>query len=391
MLIQQAFSYMSQQVLPNMGPVVASAIGVDPGLVGFHTSLLYLASSISQLACGGFIIRYGALRMSQVSLVVIGIGLMTGAAGNLPLLALAAVVIGSGTALSTPASSHLLARYSPPRHAPLIFSVKQTGVPVGGLMAGTLVPFLLMLVDWRATFLATGALCLAFAIFLQPYRQRFDGDRNPAHRPAPGDILENLRLVLGTPALRVMAFAMFTFVGLQGLFGAYFVTLVTEGTGRPLETANHLFSIAMGTAIGARILWGWIGSTFLPARAVLAGLAVAMAIASLLTGFYRPYWSDLAIGAVAVLYCSTAVSWHGLFLSEVAKLAPSDKVGPVTGGVLAFGGAGMMCYPFVYAFLLRATGDYAIGFYIAGIPALIMGWRLLRPTRRAPSSAETGD
>ena len=39
------------------------------------------------------------------------------------------MAIGIGSSVSTPASSHLLARYSPPKYAPLIFSVKQTGVP----------------------------------------------------------------------------------------------------------------------------------------------------------------------------------------------------------------------------------------------------------------------
>ena len=72
--------------------------------------------------------------MSQLALLGIGVGLMLGAAGKLWVIAAAAALTGMGFSVSTPSSSHLLARYSPPRYAPLIFSIKQAGVPAGGLL-----------------------------------------------------------------------------------------------------------------------------------------------------------------------------------------------------------------------------------------------------------------
>ena len=44
MLIQQALAYMSSVVLPNMAPLVASAINADPNLVGFHTGIFSFAA-----------------------------------------------------------------------------------------------------------------------------------------------------------------------------------------------------------------------------------------------------------------------------------------------------------------------------------------------------------
>ena len=193
MLIQQAFAYFAALVLPNMAPAVAADLGIDPHLIGFYTGVLYFSSSLGQLSCGGFILRYGAVRMSQASLVFMGLALMMGYFGALPVFAAAAALTGMATSVSTPASSHLLARYSPPKYAPLIFSVKQTGVPVGGLMAGLLVPLLLGVLGWRGAFVACGAFCVIFAIMLQPIRQRFDSDRNPGQSLKPGYIWQNLR------------------------------------------------------------------------------------------------------------------------------------------------------------------------------------------------------
>ena len=273
MLIQQAFAYFTTLVLPNMAPVVAVALNIDPHLIGYYTGVLYFFSSMGQISCGGFILRFGAVRMSQVSLTFMGLALMTGYFGALVVFAVSAAFIGLASSVSTPASSHLLARYSPPKYAPLIFSVKQTGVPVGGLMAGLLVPVLLGWMDWRGVFIVSGALCIGFALLLQPIRNRFDTDRQPKQSLKPGFIWQTMKLVLTTPSLRDLAIGMFCFVGLQGLFGSYFVTYISETMQRPLESANYFFSIAMASAIVARILWGWVGSALMPARRLIACLS----------------------------------------------------------------------------------------------------------------------
>jgi hypothetical protein len=81
--------------------------------------------------CGSFIVRYGALRMSQVALVSLGGGIAVAAEGSLPGFAASAIIGGGGAALSTPTSSQLLNRVSPPSVAPLVFSINQTAVPAG--------------------------------------------------------------------------------------------------------------------------------------------------------------------------------------------------------------------------------------------------------------------
>jgi MFS family permease len=387
MLIQQAFAYFAALVLPNMAPAVAADLQIDANLIGYYTGLLYFCSSFGQLSCGGFILRYGAVRMSQFSLLFMGLALMLGFIGHVWAFALGGAIIGLSSSVSTPASSHLLARYSPPKYAPLIFSVKQTGVPVGGLMAGMLIPFLLGWIDWRGAFLVVGAMCVAFALMLQPIRERFDADRQPHQSLKPGFIFQNIQRVLSTPSLRDLAIGMFCFVGLQGLFGSYFVTYVTGTLGRSLDQANYFFSIAMTTSIGARILWGYVGSALMPARRVISYLAAVMAIAATGMGWLGTGQSDLVIIVVAILYCISAISWHGLLLSEIARLAPKDRVGPTTGACLAFAGAGMMSYPMIYAVLVKITGDHSLGFYLAALPALAMAIKLYRPPKNLPGVA----
>ena len=385
MLIQQAFSYMSTLVLPVAAPAISEATGLGISLVGVYTAIMYVASTLSAGASGSFIQRYGALRVSQAALILMGLGLVFSWPSWAILFALTAFVIGAGSAVSTPASSDILGRYCPPRRAPLIFSIKQTGVPVGGMLAGVLVPAFTIALGWEGAFLACGAMCLVLAFLLQPLRAEFDQYRSPSHRISMRAVVHTVRAVLVHRRLRELALCSVSWVGLQAIYGAFLFAFLADGLGYPAETAGWVFAAGNAAAIGARILWGWIAGRFVNARFLLGWLAVVMAVASIATAFFGPGWPLLAIAAVAVVYAGTAISWHGVLLAEIARLSPVDRIGAMTGGVLLFTSTGIMVYPLIYGAILEATGSYAPGFVVAAIPALYTGLRtLLRQRRRRP-------
>lgn len=386
MLVQQAFAYMSTLVLPVAAPAVSASLGLDIALVGPYTAIMYVASTLSAGASGGFIQRYGALRVSQAALVLMGLGLVFSWPGWTLAFAATSFVIGAGSAVSTPASSEILARYCPPRRAPLIFSIKQTGVPVGGILAGLLVPAFIAALGWEGAFIACGAMCVVLAFLLQPLRAEFDRHRNPSYRISTRAVAHTVRAVLVHPGLRELALGSVSWVGLQAIYGAFFVALLADGLGYPLGAAGAVFAVGQGAAIGARILWGWLASRFGNARRLLGWLAVVMAAASIATAFFGPGWPVAAVGAVAVVYAGTAISWHGVLLAETARLSPADRIGAMTGGVLLFTSTGIMVYPMIFGAILKATGSYAPGFALAALPALYTGARMLLRRRRRKSA-----
>ncbi|MGY9057046.1 MAG: MFS transporter [Alphaproteobacteria bacterium] len=382
MMIQQAFSYVCQIVMPILADRLAEEFGISRGWLGFYLALQNVVAIIAAIGCGGFILRYGPVRVSQVTLFLMGGSLVIIASGQLWLYPLGAMLMGAAS-VSTPASSHILARVCPPRLAPLVFSIKQTGVPVGALIGGLLLPFLLGVVVYSDVIgetirvshfgaaLITALIVFAVAITLQPIRDHFDEDRDPATKISFGDLRATMKAVLGNPPLRDLAFAAFAFGGLQALFSGFFVLFLIDGLGYSEIEAGTAFAISSFTAIWARIMWGWLAGGYVSPRYLLAAIGLIAGIAAIIVARFDVSWGLFEITLVAIVFNISAISWHGLLLAETARLAPKENVGGVTGGVLAFTSIAMMIYPAVYGAIFASTGSYSIGFLLAAVPSFL--------------------
>ena len=371
MFFQQSFVTIGKVLPAILAPAIFDDLLINPSWLGVYVGIIAFVALTVQVGCGSFIIRYGSLRISQISLLSTGIGLALATPGFTSLMILSAVAIGA-SASSTPASSHLLGRYSPAQYAPLVFSIKQTAVPLGLLSAGLLGPFLTEEYDWRVALLAVAGACLVFTLALESFRAKFDKDRDESKKIHLSDFRGTVTLVLSKKPLRSLAFGCFAFVGLQATFVAFFVIYLTD-IGYSLIEAGAVFSIATAVAIPGRIFWGWMSSWLVQPRAMLGILALLMFVAAGLTSCFDASWSTWQVLLVAVLVSASVFSWHGVTLAEAARLAPSSMRGTVTGGVLSFGQFGGLVLPLFYSLILSLTGSYQLGFLACSLPALIVG------------------
>src|SRR5262247_1563388 len=205
MFLQQTFVALGRALPAVIAPAIITDLHIDAAWVGIYFGLTAAASLVAQLGCGSFIVRHGALRMNQLSLVMVAAGTALAALGTPLTLLLSAIVCGSGGSVSTPASSHLLSRVSSPRYLPLVFSIKQTAVPAGLLIAGLFGPQLTEWRSWRYTLLVTAAACAVFVLMLQPLRKTFDDDRVPTRTFQFSDFSSTLNAVLATSRLRALS------------------------------------------------------------------------------------------------------------------------------------------------------------------------------------------
>jgi MFS family permease len=385
----QALVAMAMLTPSVVAPLAAPEIGVAASQTGSFMGIAYAAACIASLSSGMLLRRFGAMRLSQLCLLACALGIALCSSALLALVALSAVVIGFGYGPVTPASSHILVRQSPSGRRALIFSIKQTGVPVGGVLAGTLVPFLVVWLGWRIAALSVGLLCLALAVAVQPLRRRFDAEEiAAAGGPSSGGsgLVAVLRggvgVVLGVPPLRRLALSSVAFSATQLCFASFLVTYLITQIGFDLVDAGVMLAIGNGAGIPARILWGWIADRFIAPQRLLAVLGVAMAAATAALGLVTPSWPRAAIVAVALVHGATAIGWNGVYLSEVARLAPAGAAGAATGGALALTFLGIVTGPPIFGAVVAATGSYRIAFGMVAITACLGGLACFGAGRR---------
>ena len=224
----QALVSMAVLTPPVMAPVVAQALGVSAAYTGLYVALVYAGAMVASLAAGAAVARFGAIRVSQAGLLLCAAGLLLCTVPSVWAFAAGGVLIGVGYGPITPASSWLLALTTPAHRMSLVFSVKQTGVPLGGMLAGALVPTLMLGVGWQGALFAVAAANLFFAVLAQPLRAGLDADREPGRALRFGNLAQPIRVVLSQRALATLAACSFVFSTAQLALTSYLVTYLNQ-------------------------------------------------------------------------------------------------------------------------------------------------------------------
>jgi len=387
-LALQVFTSLAATATAVLAPVIAGDLGMSPALVGVFVGIIYAGSASASLAAGGFIARFGAIRVSQACVVLCAVALLGVCASSAPpsasslLLLLSPIVLGLGYGPITPASSHVLVRTAPPSRMALTFSIKQTGVPAGAALAGAMLPGLALALGWRVTFVVIALAGFAIAGVAEPWRGAFDADRQPGWPLSLTGALAPLRIVMRSRALVELAAAGFAYAATQVCLASFLVVYLTDALRFPLVAAGLGLTAANVGGIVGRLAWGHAADRWLRPRTMLGVLGVAAAVCAYATAAMSEGWPAFAVIAVAAAFGATAIGWNGVQLSQVARHAPQGQAAMVTGasGFVTF--AGVVLGPPTFALLAALTGSYRIGFLAFGSLSLACGVWLLSKRRQ---------
>jgi len=363
-----------------IAPELARAFAVPTSLIGVQVSLIYLGAMATSLVSGVLIRRWGALRTNQAGLAFSGVGVALMATPSLFILAIGSVLTGFGYGLTNPAASHLLMRVTQPKTRNLVFSLKQTGVPLGGVAAGLTAPTLALVFGWQWALLAGAALALALLAIIQPFRRRWDQDRDPsvALRSNPAG---DLRLVWRHPVLSRMSLVGFCYSAVQLSLTTFAVTMLVEELDFGLVEAGVVLSVLLVAGATGRLVWGGVADHLGDGNRVLMLTGLVAAAGGALTVLLSAGAAPAVVYGVLILFGVSAIGWNGVFMAEVARLAPEGQIGSATGGVMVSTYAGVLVGPVTFAGAFALVGEYTASFGLCAAVSLA-GATLMLAARR---------
>ena len=377
-LFIQAMVSMALLTLPVMAPVAAKDLAVSPALVGVYVAITYLGAMLSSLTSGNSVTRFGPIRVSQLGLVLCAIGLCLCAVPWLPATGLGAFFIGLGYGPITPASSQILTRTTPAHQMSLVFSIKQTGVPLGSMSAGAIVPSLMLGIGWQLSLISVALVCLISAILSQPLRHEMDQHRQVGMKLNFNTLLAPIRMVLSHSTLATMAGCSFMFSMVQVSLTTYLVTYLHDDLSYGLVAAGLLLSVTQMGGIVGRVAWGYVADHYLNSQKMLASLAISMTLCAATTPLLLPILPVYGVWTLLLLFGASAIGWNGVYLAEVARQAPEGKASVATGGTLTFTFLGVVVGPPLFGGLATLFGTYGAGFWALAVISSFCSFVLLR-------------
>ena len=183
--------------------------------------------------------------------------------------------------------------------------------------------------------------------------------------------MDALRLLISHAELRRMSFTAFLFGGVQLSFASFLVVFLVERAALSVVGAGAVLSAAMLSGMAGRLLWGAAADYFRHARGVLMALGGVTALCAALMTQVSAQWPYAGLLVLASVFGATTLGWNGVYIAELARVAPPGKVAMATGASLACAYFGAVIVPPLFALVLALTQSYVIGFTL--LAALAVG------------------
>jgi len=361
--------------VPVLAPAVVAALGKPPEAVGWLGGAMGFGSVWFFAANRGVTPVLGPLK----SLIAACLLAVTGAAlilsGVWAAALFGATAIGFGYAVTAPAGSQILSTHTPRRIWGTLFSIRQSGVPMGGAIAGLMGAGLAAAYDWRAGIAALAAVPLLCAIQLVLVPQRFRAGANGAKFRLralfnPVNVIRPFQTLRRMPQLLPLTLASLGFAMGQGSTFSFFTTYMTDGLGLGLALAGSIYSTMQVSAFAGRVGVGFVADRLGSTRLMLIVMAVASAAALILLAQFGADWPRAALFACAPLIGVSIATWNGLFLAEIAKVAPPDEVAEATASSTFFTFVAYMVTPPLFGAIV-GFGGYAVAYHC--VAAAVLG------------------
>lgn len=381
-LAVQTLSTAAAYSIPAVAPEVARHLNVPSAWIGFFISTVYGVGVLSALFSPRVIHEHGAVRVNQAVLVATLTMLVVAAAGSITAVAIAAALMGLAYGATAPASTHLLVPLTPPAVINVVLSLRQIGVPLGGVLAGLLMAPMTLAWGWQAALLAEAIPALILLALLERVRRRWDRRHTPsaiARRPA-SPRLEPIGLLAGNVALRRLTLTVFVYSGLQLCFIVFITTQLTTIVGLDLVTADWMLAAYQVSGVISRPLWGWLADRLLAARWLLVLHGIMMCSAAVAAGQFAAGSSTAAVLLVAVTGGSSASGYTGIAYAEFARLGGPKRT-EATGLGAASMFAGVLFLPSLMSLAVLQFGGYEAAYTSIGFMALAGGILLALPAR----------
>ncbi|GGS85621.1 MFS transporter [Planobispora rosea] len=354
--------------------------------LGLLLSAAQLVPLVGLLVAGELLDRYNERWVVGLGACVVAAGLGAGSlAPGYASLLLVLLIVGAGYSTVQPGGSKSVASWFDASQRGLAMGIRQAGLPLGGVLAAAVLPFLAAALGWRATLVAGGLVALLGAVVFMCFYRRPPAQGPP--RDGPQDSLQTRALQGGAPrdsasrdvepgASRAARFA----ARLRMLREPPMVKIVLSGTclvsvhsGIGVLTVLYLHETAsMGAGPAALVFVasqaaGVVGRICLAAWSDRSAsgrytsvLTCMVAVTAGMVALTTPVGRSPAAACLLFVWLGFfGIGWYGPWVAHLAESAPPGRTGFALGLAMSVNQIAVILAPPVLGLLKDLTGSFA--------------------------------
>jgi MFS transporter, ACS family, D-galactonate transporter len=362
-------NYLDRAALSFALPVISKDFQLTAQSKGLLLSSFFWSYALMQIPIGWAADRFNLRRLYAGAFIVWSFAQgFTGLATSFTALLAFRMLLGIGESIYLPGGTKIVSLLFSPKERGLPSGLFDFGTRTGLVVEGIMVPWLLVHVGWRRTFLILGFTAL---LWLAPWFSVFPRNLravrpNAATSDTPSSAARSLlnRNLIGI-CLGFFCFDYYWYVLVTWL-PDYLVTVRQLN----IVQAGFYASLAFFTFGIAEPIGGWIADSLIRRgwneTATRKGIVtVAFSMGIFLVAAMRSVHTGVAIGLL--IAASLVGLATGNLLAILQSCAPPEAVGVWTGAENFAGNLAGIAAPLAIGFLITSRGSYVPGFQLASI------------------------
>jgi predicted MFS family arabinose efflux permease len=358
-LLAQTVSNIGPLGLPAIAPLIRDDLHLSLTQAGSFLSAYYIGPILMSFPAGWLADRWGIRRTMVAGQGVIALGLVAAAfARSFGVMVVLTVLAGFGYGMLNPTSTKAIIAWFPQRQRATAVGMKQTGLPLGGVLGAAFLPLAGLVFGWRLAVIASAVSILILTVAtLVLYRDPAGFVQTPG-----AAAWATMRSVLASPPLWLLSLSTLIFAALQTVWIAFLVLYLHEVVELPLVRAAGYLAQAQLTGILGRVVFGLLSDRLFGGRRkivlFLAGTgSMGCSFAMAATGPGTPPWllSFLALG-----FGFFGIGWNGVQHTLMAELAGPRAAGTALGLGLAISSLGVTLGPPIFGWAVERIGNYRL-------------------------------
>ncbi|MGG2091484.1 MFS transporter [Bacillus sp. S13(2024)] len=340
---------------------------------GLLVSVVNIGPIFSMLFFGNLMDRHGERWIVGVGSVLLGVSMLFAyQAANYTYLVVILLFAGIWYGTAQPGGSKAIIKWFPPERRGLAMGIRQTGIPIGGALASSTLPFFFYKYGLPSVILMQAIVAISGGLlFILFYREQ----RSSTQKAETFSFLAKLKKIQGNYSLYPIFLIGITMISLQMVLVAHLMSYLTNEVQTNFYHAGTLLSVVLLGGMIGRILLAWAsdhvckGNRIIPLQ-ITIGITVLLLLCTSYVMSYMTFW-------LLVILCFFlgffAIGWFSLFIILVSEKSDPQFIGLTISFALTLNQFAIVLAPALFGILVDYLHSYSAPFSILALFIALSG------------------